>query len=80
MKITNYKGEYIILFNIKHLRSNKNYTQQYLANHLNTSQALYSKIERGIAPLTVERLLLIAELLDVNVAYLFAKKLYRVEN
>ncbi|NEM98357.1 helix-turn-helix domain-containing protein [Pontibacter burrus] len=47
-------------------RLSKNYTQEYMAFRLGISQKAYSKLEAGITKLTVERLLEIASILELN--------------
>lgn len=47
-------------------RSQKNYTQEYVAFKLGISQSQYNKIEKGEVQLTVERLVLIASVLELN--------------
>ncbi|MXV49937.1 helix-turn-helix domain-containing protein [Pedobacter sp. HMF7647] len=44
----------------------KQYSQEYVANCMDISQAAYSKIERGETELSVERLYEIAEILEVS--------------
>lgn len=56
-----------IATNIRQLRENRNYTQEYLAAKLDISQNAYSKIELGYTKITVERLFQIAEILDFDV-------------
>jgi len=51
---------------IKSFREKKNYTQTYLAEQLGMSQKAYSKIENGDTKLTVDHLLKISEVLEVN--------------
>jgi len=53
--------------NIKEARLLRNYSQDYLGRSLGISQNAYSKIELGKTEVTVTRLSLIAELLEVNV-------------
>jgi transcriptional regulator with XRE-family HTH domain len=61
-----------IAANIRRTREQLNYTQEYLAAKLNISQNAYSKIELGYTKITVERLLQIAAILEVNVHDLIA--------
>ena len=53
--------------NIRNTRINRNYTQDYLAAKLKISQNAYSKIELGRTKVTVEKLLVIADVLNINV-------------
>lgn len=52
--------------NIRKIREQRNYTQEYLAAKLNISQNAYSKIELGYTKITVERLFYIAIILEVD--------------
>jgi transcriptional regulator with XRE-family HTH domain len=60
-----------ILTKIRCKRLEKNYSQKYLATKLNISQSYYAKIENGNTKLTVEGLLEIAEILNLNILELF---------
>lgn len=51
--------------NIKSIRELKNYTQEYVANQLGMTQAGYSKIEKGITSLRLEKLQQLALILDL---------------
>ena len=53
--------------NIRKIREQLNYTQEYLAAKLKISQNAYSKIELGYTKITVERLFHIADILEVDV-------------
>lgn len=57
----------IVAKNIREIRESKKYTQEYLAAKLRISQNAYSKIELGYSRLTVNRLIQIAEILDVEI-------------
>lgn len=52
---------------IKHLREQRNYSQEYLASKLNISQRAYSKVETGETKLSVDNLLKIAETLETSI-------------
>lgn len=60
----------IILENIRSLRQERKYSQEYMAIRLSVSQNAYSKLERGLTRLTLERLSQIAEILGTNLATL----------
>jgi transcriptional regulator with XRE-family HTH domain len=51
--------------NIRKIREDKSYTQDYLAIKLAISQNAYSKIELGYTKITVERLFQIAQIFEV---------------
>jgi len=53
--------------NIRTLRENRNYSQEYMAGRLHISQNTYSKLELGYTALTLERLILIAGVLNVDI-------------
>ncbi len=55
-----------IAANIRKLREYRDYTQDYLAAKLSISQNAYSKIELGYSRITLERLFIIATVLEVN--------------
>ena len=60
----------IILENIRTLRQERKYSQEYMAIRLSVSQNAYSKLERGLTRLTLERLSQIAEILGTTLAAL----------
>ncbi|REC62956.1 XRE family transcriptional regulator [Chryseobacterium pennae] len=51
---------------IKNIRELKNFTQEYMAEKLDISQAAYSKLEKGDIKVSSEKLCQIAKILDVN--------------
>ncbi|BAU53195.1 helix-turn-helix domain-containing protein [Mucilaginibacter gotjawali] len=57
-----------IVSNIRKIREFRNYTQDYLAAKLQISQNAYSKIELGYSSITLNRLVKIAELLEIELA------------
>jgi transcriptional regulator with XRE-family HTH domain len=59
--------------NIRNTRINRNYTQDYLAAKLKISQNAYSKIELGRTKVTVEKLLVIADVLNADACDLITK-------
>ncbi len=52
--------------NIRNARLFRNYSQDYLAYKLKISQNAYSKVELGYTKVTLERLIIIAGILEVN--------------
>lgn len=60
-----------ILTKIRSKRLEKNYSQKYLAARLNISQSYYAKIENGNTKLTVEGLIEISQILNLNIVELF---------
>lgn len=63
----------IVAANIRCARLFRNYSQDYLAYKLKMSQNGYSKIELGYTTLSVEKLVIIAEVLEVDVIKLLQK-------
>lgn len=51
---------------IKNIRELKNFTQEYMAERLDISQAAYSKLEKGDIKVSAEKLSQIAKVLEVN--------------
>ena len=51
---------------IKNIRELKNFTQEYMAEKLDISQAAYSKMEKGDTKISQDKLNKIAEILEVN--------------
>jgi transcriptional regulator with XRE-family HTH domain len=56
--------------NIRKVRVNKNYTQDYLAAKLGISQNAYSKIELGYSKIALDRLFHISSILETDVMQL----------
>ena len=61
-----------IVSNIRKIREFRNYTQDYLAAKLQISQNAYSKIELGYSSITLNRLIDIAEILEVELVDLIS--------
>jgi transcriptional regulator with XRE-family HTH domain len=59
-----------IMQNIRSIRIAKQYSQDYIAARLNISQNAYSKMELGRTEITVERLLNVACILEIELAEL----------
>jgi transcriptional regulator with XRE-family HTH domain len=57
-----------IVSNIRKIREFRNYTQDYLAAKLQISQNAYSKIELGYSSVTINRLIEITEILEIELA------------
>ena len=56
---------------IRILRTQKNYTQDYLAQKIGVSQKAYSKLEKNEIKLSVDALMRISEALEIPVQYFF---------
>lgn len=61
----------IIGKNIKHARQQKQYTQEYLAEKLNTSDKFISMLERGASGLSVSSMVNLCTVLDIDPNVLF---------
>ena len=58
----------IIGKNIRKFRELKGYSQEYMANEMELTQASYAKLESNTTKISVERLFTIAKLLETDVA------------
>lgn len=59
-----------ILLHIRTKRETLNYSQEYLAARLAISKKTYSKIENNVIELTIGRLILICDILDIDICML----------
>jgi transcriptional regulator with XRE-family HTH domain len=59
---------------IKDTRERKNISQDAMAMELDITQSNYGRLEKSDSRLTVPKLLKIAEVLEVSIAYLFDEK------
>ena len=59
-----------ILQNIRSIRESKHLSQEYIAMSLRISQSSYAKLESGQSKLTVDRLILLADLFKIPCAKL----------
>lgn len=57
---------------IRLLRLKKNYSQEYMAYHLNISQSYYAKIENNKSDLTIAIFCKICKILDVDIVSFFS--------
>ncbi len=69
-----------ILTKIRSKRLEKNYSQAYLASRLKISQSYYAKIENGITKLTIDELIEISEILNIDLSELFSQKTTSTQN
>ncbi|AEK23739.1 Uncharacterized HTH-type transcriptional regulator y4wC [Capnocytophaga canimorsus Cc5] len=67
-------------FNIRKIREQKGYSQEYLANQLNISQASYARLENQDTKITVDRLFQIAEILKTEVTDFFNASKLNIQN
>lgn len=57
---------------IRDLREDHDYTQDYVAHVLGTSQTMYARYERGANELPIHHLLTLCKLYNVSADYLLA--------
>jgi transcriptional regulator with XRE-family HTH domain len=57
---------------IREIRTQKNLSQEYLASFLGIDTSSYHRIERGVSPLSVQRLEKIVEALEIPLSELFS--------
>lgn len=55
---------------IKDLREDSDFTQEYVAHHLGTSQTMYARYERGANEMPIHHLLKLCELYNVSSDYI----------
>jgi len=60
--------------NIRAVRENRGYTQEYMAGMLDICQSTYANLESGKTTLSISRLLRIAEILETDFAELIDHK------
>lgn len=67
---------------IRKHRVKKGYSQEYLAYKIGISQSLFAKIENGMTKLTIDRIVKIAETLNVKIETIFGikKKYFKKKN
>lgn len=58
-------------FNIRRIREQKGFSQKYLADRLDISQASYARLKNEETKITVDRLLKIAEILETEILDFF---------
>lgn len=59
---------------IRDLREDSDYTQEYVAHYLGTSQTMYARYERGANELPIHHLIKFCELYNVTSDYLLGLK------
>jgi len=64
-----------IMQNIRGIRITKQYSQDYVAAKLNISQNAYSKMELGYTEISVERLLKVVGILEVDIVELLSPEM-----
>ena len=64
----------ILIKQLKFYREKRNFSQDFIAEHIGITQALYNKIENGSRDMTINTLIKITEILDISMDSLFAKE------
>ena len=57
---------------IREIRTQKNLSQEYLASYLGIDTSSYHRLERGVSPLSIQRLEKIVEALEMTLSELFS--------
>jgi transcriptional regulator with XRE-family HTH domain len=57
---------------IREIRTQKNLSQEYLASYLGIDTSSYHRLERGVSPLSIQRLEKIVEALEMSLSELFS--------
>lgn len=57
---------------IREIRTQKNLSQEYLASYLGIDTSSYHRLERGVSPLSIQRLEKIVEALEITLSDLFS--------
>ncbi|GIZ14676.1 helix-turn-helix domain-containing protein [Capnocytophaga catalasegens] len=70
---------YRVGFNIRKIREQKGFSQEYLASQLNISQASYARLENETIKITVDRLFQIAEILHTEVTDFFNDSKFHIQ-
>ena len=60
----------MIYYNIRSLREDNDWTQQYVANYIGVNRRTYSAYETGVNSMTPETLIQLAQLYQTSVDYL----------
>jgi len=61
---------FVIYYNIRNLREDNDWTQQYVADFLGVNRRTYSAYETGVNSISPETLIQLAELYHTSVDYL----------
>ena len=62
--------EYVYMKRMRDLRVDSDYTQEYVAYYLGTSQTMYARYERGANEMPIHHLLSLCKLYSVSADYL----------
>lgn len=61
----------ILIKQLKFYREKRNFSQDFMAEHIGITQPLYNKIENGSREMTVNTLVKVAEILGISMDSLF---------
>ncbi len=64
------QNDYSYIKKIRDLREDHDYTQDYVASYLGTSQTMYARYERGANELPIRHLVKLSKLYSVSTDYL----------
>ncbi|MDO5105055.1 helix-turn-helix domain-containing protein [Capnocytophaga sp.] len=67
-------------FNIRKVREQKGFSQEYVANQLNISQASYARLENEDTKVTVDRLFQIAKILETEISDFFDENKLNIQS
>lgn len=67
-------------FNIRKVREQKGFSQEYVANQLNISQASYARLENEDTKVTVDRLFQIAQILETEIGDFFDESKLNIQS
>lgn len=62
----------ILIKQLKFYREKRNFSQDFMVEHIGITQPLYNKIENGSREMTVNMLVKVAEILGISMDSLFA--------
>ena len=62
---------------IRNLREDHDYTQEYVAAYLGTSQTMYARYERGANELPIRHLIMLCRLYEVSSDYILGLSNYQ---
>lgn len=63
----------ILIKQLKFYREKRNFSQDFIAEHIGITQPLYNKIENGSREMTINTLVKVTEILDISMDSLFAE-------
>lgn len=73
------RDDRIYIRRIRNLREDKDYSQEYVAHVLGTSQTMYARYERGANELPVRHLIKLCRLYNVSADYILGINLNNFE-